>query len=137
MWEIFRNYHYLNTEIYKGSEIYTFFIEDSPVAFCAVMPLIGKVKNRKRVHRLVVLPDYQGIGIGTTFLTKIGEIYKKRGYTLFITTALPSLYTALKKRKEWICFHAGRCSVQVLPQLRKSQSANRFTYSFRYTGKTI
>ena len=36
-----------------------------------------KVKNIKKVHRLVILPDYQGIGIGGILLNSIADIYKK------------------------------------------------------------
>ena len=35
----------------------------------------GKIKNLKRCSRLVILPDYQGIGLGTMFLTIIAQHY--------------------------------------------------------------
>ena len=39
-------------------------------------------KNLKKVHRLVVLPDYQGIGLASALLNTIGSYYKKLGYNI-------------------------------------------------------
>ena len=33
----------------------------------------------KRVSRLVILPDYQGIGLGTKFLNEMAKYYSKQG----------------------------------------------------------
>ena len=42
-------------------------------------------KGCKRVHRLVVLPDYQGIGIGTAFIKEVAKMITKEGFELNAT----------------------------------------------------
>ena len=98
-------------------------------------------KGKKRVHRLVVLPDYQGIGIGTTFIKEIAKIISERGYELNLTTTTPALVGALRKDSEWILGRYGRagnmrnwdrlkgCETK---QLGNSNSSKRITYSFWY-----
>ena len=49
----------------------------------------------KRIHRLVILPEYQGIGIGIKFLSEIASLYTN----IYITTSLKSLTMGLIKNK--------------------------------------
>lgn len=58
-------------------------------------------KNIKRVHRLVILPDYQGIGLGRRFLEFIGEKYINDSYDFRITTSNPSLIYYFNKSNRW------------------------------------
>lgn len=59
-------------------------------------------KNRKikRVTRLVILPDYQGVGLGTRFLNVIATFYDDFDFT--ITTSAKNLIHALNKSDQWI-----------------------------------
>lgn len=56
----------------------------------------------KRVTRLVILPDYQGIGLGTKFLSKIAKIYVNEGYDFSIVTSAKNLIYSLRKSDKWI-----------------------------------
>ena len=58
-------------------------------------------KKIKRVTRLVILPDYQGIGLGTKFLNEIAKIYIKQGYDFSIVTSAKNLINSLRKSKDW------------------------------------
>ena len=97
-------------------------------------------KGWKRVHRLVVLPDYQGIGIGTTFINRIAEMYKVNGFEFNLTTTTPSLIHALCKNKKWFLARYGRANGtnwQAYGDLDKKHLASatskkRITYSFNY-----
>ena len=101
-------------------------------------------KGKKRVHRLVVLPDYQGIGIGTAFIKEVAKIITKEGFELNLTTTTPALVGALKKDKDWILARFGREKDGMkgyqrykgieTKHLNKSASTNRVTYSFWYKG---
>ena len=104
-------------------------------------------KGWKRVHRLVVLPDYQGIGIGTTFIKTIAKMYEDKGWVFNLTTTTPALVNALLKDKSWILIRYGRnmSSYDAFSKkygkafkhkdLANSASNNRITYSFNYTSK--
>ena len=97
-------------------------------------------KGQKRIHRFVVLPDYQGIGIGTAFITRVGQIITAKGYELNLTTTTPSLVPALAKHKNWILARYGRSQGRMqfdvygkqYTHLRNTISNNRVTYSFWY-----
>lgn len=99
-------------------------------------------KGWKRVHRLVVLPDFQGVGIGTTFINNVARITNKRGYNLNLTTTTPALVHALKRDKCWKLIRYGRikgsigksCMKQygTLGHLDTCKSENRVTYSFNF-----
>ncbi|GHT39908.1 hypothetical protein FACS189427_13820 [Planctomycetales bacterium] len=74
IWKLFAKHHYLSGTLAKCCTCYLAVWNEEPVAFCAVIPQYG-FKNRKRVSRIVVLPDYQGIGIGAAFLESIASMY--------------------------------------------------------------
>lgn len=60
-----------------------------------------KIKNLKRISRIVILPDYQGIGIGTQVVDFFGEYYKKLGYKLSIVTSAKNMIFSLKSNPKW------------------------------------
>lgn len=100
-------------------------------------------KGQKRVHRLVVLPDYQGIGIGTHFIKEIAKMITRRGYELNLTTTTPALVGALRKDSEWVLARYGRDRNGMkgynmygfkFDQLTNAASKKRITYSFWYKG---
>ena len=99
-------------------------------------------KGWKRVHRLVVLPDYQGIGIGTKFITSIAKEYMKRELNVSLITTTPALVHALKKHKNWPLVRYGRVQDDASKfseyyelddrHLKNTTSKGRITYSFEY-----
>src|SRR5208282_2874796 len=117
-------------------DIFVCCINNAPVAFCAVRHFPHPKNPRlKMVHRLVVLPDYQGIGIGTRFLGFIADLYTRRGFTVHLVTSQVSLITSLKKHG-WRLVYYGHQTKQVggLLYLNKTNSNRRITASFAYTG---
>ena len=52
-------------------------------------------------HRLVVLPDYQGLGIGTKFNDWCGEYMLSQGCKYYVKTAHYKLINYYKKNKYW------------------------------------
>lgn len=140
---MFRKYHYLNTELHTAAHQYVGVLNGELVAHTGVIQFPMR-KGWKRVHRLVVLPDYQGIGIGTAFIKAIAEIYTSKGYTMNLTTTTPSLVHALRRDKAWILKRYGREKSGYksyntykganVGHLSNSQSSKRITYSFNYKG---
>jgi GNAT superfamily N-acetyltransferase len=61
----------------------------------------------KRCSRLVILPDYQGIGLGTKFLNVIAEYYKKQGFDFSIVTSAKNMIYALRKSDKWVMIRYG------------------------------
>lgn len=102
IWHLFKKYHYLNNEISIASHCYAGIWKNNLVAFCAVMRYpSGTVLNGWREHRTVVLPDFQGLGIGNLFANSIAEMYVKNGGRYFSRTAHPSMGNYREQSKLW------------------------------------
>jgi GNAT superfamily N-acetyltransferase len=98
-------------------------------------------KGWKRVHRLVVLPDYQGIGIGVKFINEVSRYYIEKGFNINLTTTTPALVHALARAKEWLLTRKGRAKNSMenfnkyglkSKHLKNTNSENRITYSFNF-----
>jgi len=134
MWNIFKKYHYLNSEIHRGAKQFIGYINNIPVAFCGVLyfphPII---KNMQRCTRLIVLPDYQGIGIGCRLLEFVANLFIKKGNRFSITTSTPSLINYFNKSKKWILKRQGRNkrTSKSFPT-SKTVATERYTTSWEY-----
>lgn len=102
IWEVFKHHHYLSGHIHRSARCYVGLIQNDPVVFCAVLPSEGH-KGRRRIHRLVVLPDYQGVGVGKAMMNLIGTYYQNEGLKLSITSSHPSVINGLKVSPLWKC----------------------------------
>lgn len=92
VWSMFRKYHYLSGKLNNTSICYMATINDSPVAFLALITFPGQgLKHAYREHRLVVLPDYQGMGIGNKFSETIAQAYIEHGCQYFCKTSNPRI----------------------------------------------
>jgi GNAT superfamily N-acetyltransferase len=93
-----------------------------------------------RVSRLVVLPDYQGIGLGRRLLNFIAELYTSQTALPFrILTSNPQLiHGNLSGWKIMRFGHAsmGRGNTRINSEIRGSLSRNRLTISLQYRRKT-
>lgn len=131
----------MNTDINKAAHCYVAYYERNPVAFFAVLHFPhGQVKNFKKGHRLVVLPDYQGLGIGHKFSTHIAQRYLNEGYRFIITSSTKSLFNQRKNDPRWIITRSGRVgegssSGALHNNERGGFSRNKLTYSYEYIGE--
>lgn len=130
----------MNTDLHQAATQYIGVIGDEIVCHTGVIQFPMR-KGWKRVHRLVVLPDYQGIGIGTKFITKIAEMYHEQGMEFNLTTTTPALVGALRKHPNWLLLRYGREKTdhaafarygKQYSHLNNSRSNSRITYSFFY-----
>lgn len=83
-WTIFCNHHYLSSKLNKGSRCWLATWENQVVGFASAIPFpSGSLKNAWKGHRTVVLPDFQGLGIGVRLSDAIGQIFVNEGYRYF------------------------------------------------------
>ena len=135
IWKMFCKHHYLSSEHNNAAAVYVAMINDSIAGFLSVLHFPHPiVKNMKKVHRLVILPDYQGLGFGVLFLNQVAKLYSD--FRFSIVTSSPSLVFALKKHSEWRCLRFGRVKSQskgtTVGNMNTSQQ--RITVSFEYIG---
>jgi GNAT superfamily N-acetyltransferase len=111
LWARFEKYHYLSSTILNASQCYALEIMNKIVGICAVSHFPHpKVKNLKKIHRLVLLPEYQGLGVATLFMTYVASLYAEKGYQISITTSLKGFILSLKRNKDWKLVRYGRVS---------------------------
>lgn len=127
----------MNGELPSASICYGVYDNEKIIAFMGVLHQShGVNKKIKRVCRLVVLPDYQGVGIATRFLKAIAEHYTKMGYDFSIVTSAKNLIYALNKSNEWLLqrYSANNCSSnkRAIDYKRKSMRSQCKTASFFY-----
>lgn len=92
----------MNTDLSTSAKCYGLYDEDKIIGFMGVLHQPHpKNKKIKRVTRLVVLPDYQGIGLGTKFLDSIANIYSNYGYDFEIVTSAKNLIYSLNRNHNW------------------------------------
>lgn len=107
--------------------------QDKIIAFIGVIHFPHpKNKKIKKVTRMVVLPDYQGIGIGVAFLNEVAQMYSQ--FDFRITTSAKNLICALNKNKQWKfeSFERTKLSKTGMAAMQTSKRTNTKTASFRY-----
>jgi GNAT superfamily N-acetyltransferase len=134
-WNLFVKYHYMNANILPGSDQYVAFVNGEPVAFCAITHLVhNTILKGKRLHRLVVLPDYQGVGIGSRLLDFCASRYFTAGYRMFARFSHPALIASLERNSKWKLLDAGSRSPlhEGIDKMNESGSNRRYTTGWEY-----
>lgn len=102
LWRIFRSHHYLSGDFNKAAKFYLVYWDGLLVGMASVLTMpSGTVKYAYRQHRLVVLPDYQGLGIGTKVNDFLANYYVEHGYKYFIRTTHVRIKSHLSKAIGW------------------------------------
>jgi ABC-type lipoprotein export system ATPase subunit len=150
MWRSFSKYHYLDTRMSRSVHCYVGLIGDKPVAFHAAIHSTNRdIHSYWRGHRTVVLPEFQGLGIGTAFSDAIAQMYVDRGMRYFSKTAHPSFGEHREKSPLWRATSTNRKSrlgsyllkdgtARKMPGYggtTTTRDAGRICYSHEYIGK--
>ena len=101
-WRYFSKNHYLDTAISKSAHYYVLLLGDKPIGFHAAIHSTNRdIHSYWRGHRTVILPEFQGMGIGTAFSDAIAEMYVSKGFRYFSKTAHPSFGEHREKSELW------------------------------------
>jgi GNAT superfamily N-acetyltransferase len=132
---MFRQYHYLNGSLPSTARCYTAVYQDKPIAFIAVVHIHMKIRYY-RVSRLVVLPDYQGIGVGKLLLNFIAKLYTSQTKVPFyILTSNPQIIRGNMenwKIKRYGHASKGKENTSINSEIKRSLSRGRITVSIQY-----
>ena len=135
IWRMFAKHHYLSHVHNNAANVYVALVNEQLAGFISIIQQPHPTAKRiKRVHRLVIMPDYQGAGIGLRLLNFIGKKYLNDKYRYRIRTSAPSLVNALKKDPKWICTDYGRMKHGTNAYVGGgvTQSSGRITVNFEY-----
>jgi ABC-type lipoprotein export system ATPase subunit/GNAT superfamily N-acetyltransferase len=99
-WNLFKQHHYLTEDMHIGAKCFVVTQNDKPVAFIGILAMpSGNLTDAWRVSRLVVLPDYQGLGIGMKLLNIMGSMYVKDNKKLYIKTSNATLFVGMSRNE--------------------------------------
>ena len=99
---MFAPYHYLSGSLLNGAQCWGGFLGDRCVAFNAVRHFAHpRIKNAKMGHRLVVLPEFQGLGIGGRLDDIIGQLLYEQGYRYRNCIAHPAMIRYYATSPRW------------------------------------
>ena len=134
-WNIFKKHHYMTEEMNKSASCFVFSWGKQLVAFVGVLPQpSGYFDKAVRGTRTVVLPDFQGLGIGSRITDFIASIYKQAGYRYFTKTVNPKLGEYRNHSKKWkTTSKNGRIIRPSVSKLNKKQKL-RASYCHEYVG---
>ena len=141
IWGIFKGHHYLSADLNKAAKIYLATIEGEPAAMTAILPFPHpRVKNVWKEHRTVVLPDYQGFGLGNRLSEHVGDLLLREGKRYTSVTSHPAMIHYRAKSKKWTMTRGpsrlAAPGTKAKTQNSKNTSIMRLTASFEYMGNT-
>ena len=144
IWRVFREHHYLTHDLNKACNLFLIYWDEVLVGMCSTLPIpSGTLKYGIRQHRLVILPDYQGLGIGTKVNDFIAKYYYNLGYKYFIRTTHIRLGNYLSKNNNWLASTTNQkvrrdstinCAIRRENAGKQDLGDKRLAYSFEYVG---
>lgn len=103
VWPIFAPHHYLTQSLLPSAHCWTAWWGETLVGFASTIPFPhGSIKNARRGHRTVVLPDFQGLGIGVRLSDAIADLnVRVMGKRYFSKTAHPRMGEYRDRHPNW------------------------------------
>jgi energy-coupling factor transporter ATP-binding protein EcfA2 len=136
-WALFRRHHYLSHSLANGAVCFLAMWEGRPVAFSAWVNALTR-RGGRREHRTVVLPDFQGVGIGFALSTYLASLWKGLGFRATSTTTHPAFIAARRRSPLWRLSRAP--SLGSVAREKRSglcHAATRLTAGFEYIGPPL
>jgi ABC-type dipeptide/oligopeptide/nickel transport system ATPase subunit len=98
-WPLFAKHHYLSAKL-GGGKCWVGLVEGELAAFCSIGPIVG-YRGKRRIGRLVTLPDYQGVGIGTALLECCAAMVASEGHEVRLVTGHPAMIAYAQRSPKW------------------------------------
>jgi len=140
-WDIFKKHHYLTENVNKSCKFLLFTWNDKPVGIVAMINQPRKgCPNGFALSRTVVLPDFQGLGLGVKLSEFSAAIFKDMGGKVYTKTIHPALGTHRNNSENWR-------ATSMNGKIRRSSSQNsdssaknrlqRASYCHEYIGEGL
>lgn len=101
-WGLFKDHHYLSETMNKSAKCFLGKINGETVCFGSVLAFPNQhFKSAFREHRTVVLPDFQGLGVGVRFSDAVAQHYVNNGSRFFSKTAHPRMGEYRERSPLW------------------------------------
>lgn len=136
LWSLFAPYHYLSPSLFSSAASFMATLDGGePVAFTSAISMpSGTLVGAWREHRTVVLPDYQGFGLGLRLVEWSAEWHLARGRRFYSRTTHPRIGLARDASPLWRATKKSR--VMRNPEWSNASDADtvRLAFSHEYMG---
>lgn len=143
----FYKHHYLTAELNPSCKCLLFTWENQPIAFAAILNTPRKgVPYGCAISRLVINPDFQGLGLSIKIANFCGGIIKslsteEKDFELYIKTAHRKMGEGLSRNKNWEgTTFDGKGRTKESTECEGKRYANRLirkSYCKKYVGNVI
>jgi GNAT superfamily N-acetyltransferase len=106
LWPLFEPHYYLTLPPMIAAAYFVGFVDGEPVCHLGVSPKLEV--GGMRASRMVVMPEWQGAGIGMRFLNAVCDVHVKglsrygdRVKAVYFHTSHPGLCAGLRRDKSW------------------------------------
>lgn len=148
VWKLFAPHHYMSADLSGAARCFGAFIDGRIVAFTSYVHFPHpKAKDIKMGHRLVVLPDYQGMGIAGELDDWLGDYLHDRGFRYHNVVAHPAMIAHYSRSPRWKLLRSGVMSAGARKHVHQHDramrkhharvSAQRYSASFAYIPKGV
>lgn len=139
LWELFKKHHYLSSSYNKAANAFALEHEGKIIGMTSIIRFpSGNFNNAWRGHRTVILPEFQGMGLGNVLSETVADMVINHGGRYFSKTSHPALGEHREKSPKWKATSKNRKSrkdYKKNPKFKhKMQHKNRVCYSHEYTG---
>lgn len=128
-WPMFREHHYMSGDLARAARKFLAYVtldgEERLAGFASVLPVMGH-KGWRRGHRHVVLPDFQGIGLGNRMIETVAQtLWERERLRYREVTSAPGFVAHRRRHPEmWrLASGPGMNSAASKKSTRKSKSA--------------
>lgn len=126
-WKLFGPHHYLTAELSKSAQKFIALWNGTIVGFASSLSFPhAKIKHAYRETRTVVLPDFQGLGIGVRLSDWLAAFHKSQGHRYYSRTTHPRMGEYRNRSANW----------RATTSSGKKQSAVGSTSAFKNAGST-
>lgn len=137
-WPLFAKHHYMSPDLSPAAQCFGMWVDGELAVFDSYLHFPhAKIRNMKIGHRLVVLPDYQGLGLSGYISEWMGDYLAERHFRYRIITGHPGFLHLLRKSPRWRDCSPKKVAFQVGPksQMRSAHMNPRrmITRSFEYS----
>lgn len=139
-WNHFSRHHYLDHTIATSAAIVVGLINNQPAVLIGTKAFPHPhINNLWQITRIVVMPDFQGLGLAHIAMNLVGGAYTAKNKILNIVTSHPAFLRSLDKSETWKMIR--KPSRILKPNKYKvvpggSSSGQRITATFQYVGKS-
>ncbi len=141
-WDVLKHHHYMTADLHAGAQMLSAFHNERLIGFASYLHFPHPIsKNIKMGHRTVVIPDYQGLGLGALMDEYIGEMLYKKGFRYRNVTSHPAMIKSYQNSDRWALTREGTQTIQVnkskihkskKQKLKRIQLSGRATAAFEY-----